>query len=155
MTNDYVWKGFWKIKVIDKNTKEVLEETEIKNRIMNTALDELLKVLQGQTTDLEIKYMALGTSNTAVTNSQTQLGSEIFRTGISSQTKTDTGELTTVFIVLDIEAVAQIEEIGIFGGSTATGTVNTGTLISRILWSRDKTNSEEIQFTRIDRMVRN
>ncbi|RLD20497.1 MAG: hypothetical protein DRI69_06170 [Bacteroidetes bacterium] len=44
---------------------------------MNAALDELIKVLQGQSTDLEIKYLALGTSNTPVTDSDTQLGNEM------------------------------------------------------------------------------
>ena len=148
------WQGLWKIRVVDKNTKEVLEETEIKNRIMNLALDEMLKVLQGLTPDMNIAYMALGTSNAPLTNNDLTLGAEIFRTPPISQNKTATGELTTVFTVLDSEAVAQIEEIGIFGGSGATITADTGTLISRVLYSRNKTNSEEIQFTRIDRVVR-
>ena len=154
MINEIQWQGLWKIRVIDKNTKEVLEETEIKNRIMNLALDEMLKALQGLTPDLDIAYMALGTSNTPLTNNDLTLGAEIFRTPPISQNKTATGELTTVFTVLDSEAVAQIEEIGIFGGSGATITADTGTLISRVLYSRNKTNSEEIQFTRIDRVVR-
>jgi hypothetical protein len=148
------WQGIWKIKVIDKNTQKVLEETEIKNRIMNAALDELLKVLEGDVPDMNIAYMALGTSNTPLANTQTQLGAEIFRTQPISQNKTGVGELTTVFTVLDSEAVDQIEEIGIFGGSTATASADTGLMISRILWSRNKTANEEIQFSRIDRLVR-
>ena len=147
------WQGIWNIQIKNKDTGQI-EETQIKNRVMNAALDELLKVLQGDTTDLEIKYLALGTSNTAVTDTQTQLGTEIFRTQLQSSSKTGTGELTSLFIVLDSEAVGQIEEIGIFGGSSASASANSGTLISRILWSRNKTASEEIQFTRIDRIVR-
>jgi len=154
LINECKWKGYWSIKVIDKTTRKVIEEKIIKNKIMNTALDELLKVLQGGETDLEIKYMALGTSNTPVTPNELILGSEIFRTPPIAQVKTGIGELTTTFSVLDNEAVAQIEEIGIFGGSSAGITMNTGKLISRILWSRNKTSNEEIQFTRIDRMVR-
>jgi hypothetical protein len=152
--NVFGWQGIWKIKVTDKNTREVLEETEIKNRIMNQALDELLKVLQGGSSDMNVAYMALGTSNTPLTNTQTELGAEIFRTPPISQNKTGVGELTTVFTVLDNEAVAQIEEIGIFGGSTATASADSGIMISRILWSRNKTANEEIQFSRIDRLVR-
>ena len=154
MINECKWEGYWTIKVIDKHTREVLEETEIKNRIMNLALDEMLKVLQGTATDLKIEYMALGTSNTAITNNDLTLGAEIFRTPPIAQAKTGTGELSTTFTVLDSEAVAQIEEIGIFGGSGASITADTGTLISRILWSRSKTQNEEIQFSRLDRMVR-
>lgn len=147
------WQGIWNIQIKNKDTGQI-EETQIKNRVMNAALDELLKVLQGNTTDLEVAYLALGTSNTAVTDTQTQLGTEIFRTQLQSSSKTGTGELTSLFIVLDSEAVGQIEEIGIFGGSSASASANSGTLISRILWSRNKTASEEIQFTRIDRIVR-
>ena len=152
MNNFTGWQGKWKITVMENG--RIIEETEIKNRIMDVALDELLKSLQGVSPDLEIKYMALGTSNTAVTNTQTQLDTEIFRTAPVSQAVTGTGELTTGFIVLDTESVGLIEEIGIFGGSLASVSANSGTLISRILWSRNKTASEEIQFTRIDRMIR-
>jgi len=141
------WEGTF---IIECNGKKEV----IKNRVMNAALDELIKVLQGQSTDLEIKYLALGTSNTPVTDSDTQLGNEIFRTPYTTREKTNTGEITHKFVVLDTEAVGQIEEIGIFGGSTATSDPNTGVLISRILWSRNKTNSEEINFTRIDRITR-
>ena len=154
MTDKLKWQGIWQIKVTDKNTGEVLEETEIKNRIMNLALDEMLKVLEGDTPDMEIAYMSLGTSNAAVTSNDLTLGAEIFRTQPSTQLKTGTGELKTVFIVLDSEAVAQIEEIGIHGGSSATTSANTGLLISRILWSRLKTANEEIQFNRIDSIGR-
>lgn len=152
MINEIGWIGKFNIKVVNKLTG-VIEETRF-NRVMDVALDELIKCLQGQTTDLEIKYLALGTSNTPVTDSQTQLGNEIFRTPYISSEKTAVGELTTVFSALDAEAVGQIEEIGIFSGASATITPNSGKLISRILWSKNKTNLEEIQFTRIDRIVR-
>jgi hypothetical protein len=154
MTSEIAWKGKWKIEVIDSKTRQLIDSTEVNNRIMDAVLDELVKILQGEATDLKIEYMALGTSNVAIANNQTQLGAEIFRTTPVQFDSLTTGTLTTKFIVLDSEAVGQIEEIGIFGGSTATGTANTGTLISRILWSRNKTANEEIQFTRTDRMVR-
>jgi len=153
MIDDYGYLGKWTIKVTDKVTGEVTEET-IKNRIMDAALDELIKVLNGDAVDMGIAYIALGTGNTAITNTDTVLDTEIFRTAAVSKTKTSTGELTSIFIVLDSEAVATIEEIGIFGGSTATASADTGTLISRILWHKVKSNSEEIQFTRTDRIVR-
>jgi hypothetical protein len=113
-----------------------------------------MEALQGETPDLEIKYLALGTSNTPVTVLDTKLGVEIFRTPIAAQSITAKGELTTEFIVLYNVAGGQIEEIGIFGGSTATSTADSGTLISRILWSKAKTNSEELNFRRIDRLSR-
>jgi hypothetical protein len=148
------WMGTWNIKVLDKNTKEILEEIEIQNRIMDAALDELAEVFLGTAPDLQVEYLGLGTSNTPLTNTQTMLVSEIFRAPYISQDKTGVGEITTTFYVIDIEAVAQIEEIGIFAGSGATVTKDSGKMISRILWSRNKTSNEEIHFTRKDSLSR-
>lgn len=134
---------------INKKFKE-----SVKNRIMNTVLDQIIEAYQGVNPDLEIKYLALGTSNTSISDTDTVLGAEIFRTPIVTQSKTGTGEIQTDFTVLSTEAIGQIEEIGIFGGTSASGTVDTGTLISRILWSHDKTSSEEIAFKRTDKIIR-
>jgi len=145
-------QGYFEIEV--KENGKTKEKVKIKNLIMNNALDEVLKSLQDLTVDIGIKYLALGTSDTANTNALTQLGNEIFRTQFVDQDKVDIGELRTIFTVLDSEAVAQIEEIGIFCGSSATSSANSGLMLSRILWSRNKTNTEEIQFTRVDKVVR-
>lgn len=141
------WAGTFIIKSRDKT--EV-----IKNKVMDTVLSQLIATLQGVNPNLQIKYLALGTSNTPVTVNDTQLGAEIFRTPISSQSNPSTGQLVTDFIILDSEAVGTIQEIGIFGGTTATSTANTGTLISRILWNKIKTNAEEINIRRIDTIGR-
>jgi hypothetical protein len=126
----------------------------VKNRIMDAVLEKLVGVYKGDAPDLEMLYLALGTDNTAVTDSDLTLGNEIFRTPISSQSDTATGEILTEFIVLDSEAVGNIEEIGIFAGSTATASADTGTLVSRILWSKVKSSSEEITFRRTDKISR-
>lgn len=148
MINNTGWKGKYEI-YINRKLEAVID-----NRIMDAALDEFAKVLQGDATDLEIKYLAVGTDDTAVTDSDTQLGAEIFRTAVASQSKTDTGEVTTEFVILENEAINTIEEIGIFAGSTAGAGANTGTLISRILWHKVKLSTMELNIKRIDRMVR-
>jgi hypothetical protein len=147
MINQFGWKGIFKIKTKDR--VEIIENT-----IMNAALAEMLKPLYGETPDLELLYLALGTDNTAVTNSDTKLGNEIFRTAFTSSSVTGIGELTSEAIVLEAEAVGTIEEIGIFAGSGASASVDSGLLVSRILWHREKTANDEIQFTRIDKLVR-
>lgn len=153
MINEINWSGQFIIKV--KNLKTGEEKTEvIKNKVMDNVLNQLIGSLQGINPNIEIEYLALGTSNTPVTTSDTKLGNEIFRTPIINQELTATGELTTDFVVLDTEAVGSIREMGIFGGSAATSTKDSGVLISRILWSREKTNSEEINIKRIDRIGR-
>jgi hypothetical protein len=126
----------------------------VKNRLMDTVLSQMIGIYRGQSTNLEILYLALGTDNTAVTDTDTALGNEIFRTPVSTSSNVTTGEILTEFVVLDNEAVASIEEIGIFGGSGASGAADSGTLISRILWSKTKTSSEEITFRRTDKVVR-
>jgi hypothetical protein len=150
MTNNYL--GYYQIKVV-KDGKVVSDEV-VKNRIMDTVLSQLIGAMKASAPDLEIKYLALGDSSTAVTDTDTQLGNEVFRTAYTTRTDGVTGELKHNFVVLDNEAVGTINEIGIFGGSTATSTANSGTLISRILWSRTKTPSEEIQFIRTDKIAR-
>lgn len=124
------------------------------NRVMDVVIQSQLDILKGIGANLDIKYLALGTDNTPITDTDTQLGNEIFRTAYVERTEPGTAQLQHRFIALTSDAVAQIEEIGIFGGATATSTANTGILISRILWSRNKTNSEEITFIRTDKVVR-
>jgi hypothetical protein len=142
------WEGTFKIKVNGEN------EEIIKNRIMDAALDELLKVLTGDSPDMELLYLAVGTDNTPVTDQDAQLGNEIFRTQFTSSEVTGVGEVTSLAIVLEAEAVGTIEEIGIFAGSGASVSADSGLLVSRILWHKVKTNSDEIQFTRIDKITR-
>jgi hypothetical protein len=154
MTENIGWHGEYAIRVVNKETGEVTEEVKI-NRVMNTVLDKLRSVLEGVAPNLEIKYLALGTGNTAIADTDSVLDTEIFRTLYVARDNTiGTGKISHTFVVLDSEAVGTIEEIGIFGGSTASGTVDTGTLISRILWHKIKTNQEEIQFIRTDTIGR-
>jgi hypothetical protein len=123
---------------------------KLKNRLMNAGLNMVRDAMNGDLTDIKIKYLALGDSNIAVDDTQTQLGNERFRTPFIKYDKPTTGQLKTTAIAKDTEAVFQIEEIGIFAGSTATSAANAGILVSRILYSRNKTNLESIQFIRTD-----
>lgn len=130
----------------------------IKNRIMDNVIDTLISTLLGlSSVDLELKYLALGTGNATVTGQETKLQNEIFRTQFQEVSKTGLGELTSLAIITENEAVTSpnfIEEIGIFGGAGATSVKDSGTLIARVLWKHEKTGFEEIQFKRIDRIRR-
>jgi hypothetical protein len=147
MINEMAWHGTYEIFVNGK-----LEKT-IKNRILDAALDQFIKILQGTAPNMQIKYLAVGTGGNAISGSDTQLQTEIFRTPVTSQTKTATGEVKTEFVIFNDEAIGAIKEIGIFGGSSATGTANTGVLISRILWNFNKTADKEINIRRTDKVV--
>lgn len=153
MKENMQWAGTFIIETKDTKTGQVKQEI-VKNKVMDNVLNKLIGVLQGTAPDLQTKYLALGTSDTAVTTSDTKLGAEIFRTAVVSQSATNTGEITTEFVILDNEAVGTIEEIGIFGGDNATTEADSGTLISRILWHKEKTNAEEISVKRVDKVGR-
>ncbi|MFA5715299.1 MAG: hypothetical protein WC998_06145 [Candidatus Paceibacterota bacterium] len=148
---EMAWSGVWEIDI--KNNGSINKEV-VKNRIMNAALEEIVKSLTGATPNVEIKYLAVGTGTTAITDNDIALATEIFRTPDTALSANATGQVTSQFAVLKTEAVATIEEIGIFGGTSATLTANIGILISRILWHHVKTSSEEISFRRIDTVTR-
>ena len=79
MTNKMTWQGKFEMIIKNKETGEITYDEKF-NRVMNTVLDQLVDSLKGTSPNLEIKYLALGTSNTPVTDTDTQLGAEIFRT---------------------------------------------------------------------------
>lgn len=147
------WLGQFDVYIKNQFGEWTFDQT-INNTIMDVGLNFLRDALRGTVTDAEIKYIAVGTSSAAVTTTQTQLGAEIFRKPIYSKSAIATGQLVSIGILTETEAVANIQELGIFAGSTASATTNSGVMISRILYSRNKTNLESIQFQRTDTVAR-
>jgi hypothetical protein len=146
--------GIFEIEVRNTKTGKI-KRFDIKNRVTDDFLNRLVGVTAGEDPDLEFKYLAVGTDNTAVSDTSTQLGSEVFRTQESSASiQTAVGTRSIEFTLLKAEANVQIEEIGIFAGTTATSAPNSGILVSRILWSYLKTSDEEIVIKRVDVMGR-
>lgn len=140
--------GKYKINVIDTKTKEIIRSDEVKNTITTVALNELAKSFS-TSSNMEIKYFAVGTSTASVSISDITLSSESFRCEKISNTISGSTNETT-FVILDTEALVHIQEVGIFCGSSATGTANTGIMLSRILWELDKTSNIELQISRVD-----
>jgi hypothetical protein len=159
----YGWTGKVIIEKIRDN--KIVSKKTIYNLITNLALNEIVKSLYYEP-DMKLRYLAIGDDNTPAAASDEQLGNEIFRTPIISQTITGTGEVTSRAIILDTEPFAavpppvgfqcNIKEIGFFGGTSATSTIGTGTLISRIVLSplEAKYDNEQIAFTRVDTIER-
>jgi hypothetical protein len=147
------WQGQFDIFIKSQNGDWEHERT-IKNTVVDSGLNLLREALRGTVTDAEIKYIAVGTSSASVTTSDTQLGSEVFRKAVFSKSIVGTGAVQTIAILDDAEAVANIQEIGVFAGSTASVTANSGIMISRILYSRNKTNLESVQIQRTDTIAR-
>jgi len=138
-----------------KSKDGIIKEEIVHNRLMDSAINAEIDILRGIAPDQEIKYIAIGTGTTPIANDQTQLANEVFRAVPSNPpTRTTTGEVTTEFIILETEAQVEITEIGIFCGSAATVTPNSGNMLSRVLWSFDKRSNVELSVTRVDRVVR-
>jgi hypothetical protein len=138
-----------------KTKDGIIKEETVYNRLMDSAINAEIDILRGITPNQEIKYIAIGTGTTPIANNQTQLANEVFRFIPSNPpTRTATGEITTEFVILENEAQVEITEIGIFCGSTATATLNSGNMLSRVLWSFDKRSNIELSITRVDRIVR-
>ena len=60
------------------------------------------------------------------------------------------GQVNTVHYITPAEAVGAIEELGWFAGAAAGAGAGTGIMISRVLYSRVKTNLESLQIERLD-----
>jgi hypothetical protein len=150
------WLGQWEVVVCDK-ADNIIERTGLcPNLITDAGLNMFRDLLSGAITDGEIKYVALGSGTTAPANGQTQLVTEQFRKLVTAQSNGITaGVLDTELYVADTEANSfKTEEIGWFAGSGATSTANTGIMIARVLYSRQKSNLESWTIKRTDTIAR-
>jgi hypothetical protein len=159
------WKG--KIQIIKKDiiTGNIKTNKVIKNRLMNTALNEILYSLYS-VTNMKLMHVAIGDDNTANSDSLTTLYNEIYRVPIITHLVAGTGILQSRSILLDYEPVylsgaCDIKEIGFFGGSTSQDWNNgtgkdTGKMIARLIVSptESKSDTEQINFVRTDNMSR-
>lgn len=94
-------------------------------------------------------YVAIGSGTNAPTSGDTQLQTETFRKAVTSYTTGGTGELFISVFLGPSDAVGfDIEEVALYGGSSATTTPNSGRMIARGLWSHPgKSGSESITLT--------
>lgn len=102
-----------------------------KNVLIYEQTKNLLNVLLGYTPpSMIIRYCALGTDDTAASDSDSTLGAEgarVYRVDLRR-----TGSVVTSdFTFTELEAVGTWSEVGIFCGTGATDTTDSG-----LLWSR-------------------
>ncbi len=122
----------------------------VRNTLTLAWFNAVVDAMKGDVTDLKIKYIAVGTGETAPTEDDTQLEAEVFRKAVTSQLSPGDGVLQTLVYLAPNDANAAIREVGWFAGATATAAANSGILVGRLLWSHDKDASESIQTTRTD-----
>ena len=106
------WQGDVNIKALDKDGN-VLQEDKLKNLITSAGKNLLAESLRNGSLDAEIKFIAIGSDNTAPSSGDTTLGNETFRKAVTSQTAGGSvGVTITNLYVAPEEAVGTIEEIG-------------------------------------------
>ena len=147
---NWKWTANIKITVRDLDDK-ILEVTEFHNLITTVGVNMMRDFLDGLA-DGKVKYLGVGTDATPPVVGGTQLGTEVFRKAITSNSKPGIGQYKTITYLAPADAVVNIRELGWFcgAGALASPNYNTGIMISRVLYSRDKTNLESIQIERCD-----
>lgn len=150
------WLGQWEIEIREnEQIKEIVPLDH--NLITDAGLNLFRDALKGDVTDLQIKYVALGNDATAPAAAQTALVAEQFRKVVTSRNvdPITPGKLYTELYIADTEANAfKTEEIGWFAGAAASATIDTGIMIARILYSRQKSATESWTIRRTDTISR-
>ena len=129
----------------------IVDIQEFHNSVMTVGENMFRDALHGTVTDLKIKYLGIGGTNTAPAVGQTTLFSEFLRKAITSYAPGATGILVNTTYIAPYEAnIPKIEELAWFCGVDATITTDSGIMISRVLYSRQKTELESLQIERTD-----
>jgi hypothetical protein len=116
--------------------------------ITNVGLDLIRDGLKGANSPI-ITYVSLGTSTTAPAVTDTALGNEVFRKAVTSYANgASHGEILINMYLAPGDAIGtDIEEIGFWGGASASIALNSGILLARGLFSHNpKTSTESLQF---------
>lgn len=146
------WLGRYRVIVRDAKTGRFRPGGGVfSNTITNAGKNLMRDALNGAVTDAQIKYMGVGTNNTAPAVTDTQLGAESMRKAVTSRDNTvGTGQNKTTVYLAPGEANIAIAELGWFAGSGASGAANSGVMVARVLYSHTKTSGESISVARTD-----
>ena len=154
MSDDEQWPWAGDILVIvrdDKTGRFRPGTRRFKNIITNLGKNLMRDALGGYISDAKIRYLGVGTSNTAVAATDTQLGAENMRKAVTSYDNTvGTGANKTTVYLAPGEANISIQELGWFATASATATANSGVMIAHVLYNHTKTSGESISVQRTD-----
>lgn len=94
----------------------------------------------------KLSYVSVGSGTNTPSSGDTALGNEVFRKAVTAYTNGGTGELLVTLYLAQTDAVGQdIEEIGIWGGNTASTAIGSGVLFARARYSHGtKSGTESI-----------
>lgn len=136
------------VTIYTRYTNGVVDVYKDHNLKTNDYLDLLRDIASGAETDARIKYMAWGTDTTDPAATQHALVAEEGRQQITTSADGTTGKVTLTTIMNSLTANGiEIGEFGLFAGSGATATADSGVMAARVKWSpaHEKTQLESIQ----------
>ncbi len=112
---------------------ELKDKWSVYNSIMNVGFAQMA-LLAGDASAVPFTYLAVGTSNSAVSASQTALGAEISTSGlaraaatVSRVTTTQTNDTLQLVYTWTASGSQTVEEVGVFNAAS------TGTMLARAL----------------------
>ena len=147
-------QGQWRIEAVDAQTGEILQVFEFHNmltKINQSIRDQMLMgTYTGAKTAVNIKYFAFGTGTTNPTENDTQLVAEMYRKQVTQKTNPSAGNVRSICSLGANEANFFIQEIGVFAGDSASDTPDSGTLVSRALFSYNKNSNIILNIVRDD-----
>jgi hypothetical protein len=123
-------------KVVASSRGALLEVRSVDNLITALGKQYVCNVIIDANTGLT--YHAIGTDNTTPLTSDTTLGTETARKLYTSRTRSGNVITLSAFYTA-AESTYAIEECGVFGGSTASATPDSGVLFSHYLLVYDNT----------------
>ncbi|MFC3883748.1 phage tail protein [Bacillus songklensis] len=146
------WMGTFEVQIMRKG-----QEPEIV-KFPNLITDAWLNLVRDATMsatplDLQIKYIGLGKDDGTIlplAPSNTRLGNEVERKSFTKIETDGTGRVKRTVNINSDQGNFHIKEIGIFAGSDATSDINTGILVARVFYDRDKDELESINIVRTD-----
>src|SRR3990167_2505287 len=127
-------KGLLKIKIHDAITGEIIQEIQQDNLVVTIGRNLLRDFMKNDVT-VGIQQFAIGTNSTAVVIGDSQLGTEVFRSGTITYTASAETLQVEMYVTSAQANGNTIVEAGLFCDSTATSTANTGKLYSRVVHS--------------------
>lgn len=119
-----------RVEVVE-NLIPTVGRTMIANNLTDASPDNVMRA----------NYIALGTGGTAPANANTQLGTEVYRNAVASETNANNVAYVTGFFSAT-ETTGTYAEAGIFCNGTASA--NTGVLLSRVLITVTKSSVETL-----------
>lgn len=150
------------INVFDKNKNSIYKKI-LFNQITANFRNEFVKSLIGQTANVEISQLAFGSGISTPNESNQLLDNELYRISDTDLYISSTGQVTSAFYITGEEYISivpsgEIKEIGFFAGSSAQSYnsglgLNTGLLVSRLLWSYTIEEENSIYIQRIDTLT--